>query len=263
MSTDPYAAPKSHVADVAAADSQFIPEGQGVSAGNGWSWIAAAWSLVRQNTGAWIVLFILFVVVVLVLGMIPIVGPIALYVVMPILMGGIMIGCEAARGGSDMTIGHLFAGFSNNAGRLAGLGIFTLVAFLLVLLVIAGIFGFSMAGIFIGAGPDFANDPAAVAALGVTMILAGLVMLAISVPIYMALWFSYPLVALNDMAVGQALKTSFFACLKNIVPFLVYGIAMFVLMIVASIPLGLGWLLLGPVLLASFYTGYRDVFHRA
>ena len=43
----------------------------------------------------------------------------------------------------------------------------------------------------------------------------------------------------------------------------VFALVLVVLMIVASIPLGLGWLLLGPVLLASFYTGYRDVFHRA
>jgi hypothetical protein len=36
---------------------------------------------------------------------------------------------------------------------------------------------------------------------------------------------------------------------------------MFVLAIVASIPLGLGWLLLGPVIIASVYTSYRDIFH--
>jgi uncharacterized membrane protein len=99
--------------------------------------------------------------------------------------------------------------------------------------------------------------------MGMTMLLAVLIMLALSIPLYMALWFSYPLIVLNDFGVGQALKTSFFACLKNILPFLLYGILMFLIAIVASIPLGLGWLLLGPVLLASLYTSYRDIFYSA
>jgi uncharacterized membrane protein len=49
--------------------------------------------------------------------------------------------------------------------------------------------------------------------------------------------------------------------LKNILPFLIWGIAIFFLSILAMIPLTLGWLLLGPVLMASIYIGYRDIFH--
>jgi uncharacterized membrane protein len=56
------------------------------------------------------------------------------------------------------------------------------------------------------------------------------------------------------------MKASFVACLRNIVPFLVYGVILFVLAIVASIPFGLGWLVLGPVMAASLYAGYRDIF---
>ena len=61
--------------------------------------------------------------------------------------------------------------------------------------------------------------------------------------------------------VVSALKTSFFACLKNILPFLIWSIAMFVLSILAAIPLFLGWLLLGPVVMVSLYLSYRDIFH--
>ena len=35
---------------------------------------------------------------------------------------------------------------------------------------------------------------------------------------------------------------------------------LFLLMIVATVPLGLGWLVLGPVMAASVYTSYRDIF---
>jgi uncharacterized membrane protein len=90
--------------------------------------------------------------------------------------------------------------------------------------------------------------------------LAWLVALALSIPIYMALWFAPALVVLRGMAPVAALQESFFGCLKNILPFLVYSIVLMVLGIVASIPLGLGWLVLGPTLIASVYVSYRDVF---
>jgi uncharacterized membrane protein len=77
----------------------------------------------------------------------------------------------------------------------------------------------------------------------------------------MAVWFAPSLVVLNDLGIGDALKASFAACLKNIVPFLVYGVIGFGLAIVATIPFGLGWLALGPTLAASVYTAYRDIFY--
>jgi len=47
---------------------------------------------------------------------------------------------------------------------------------------------------------------------------------------------------------------------QNIPAFLVYGVVGLVLAIVATIPALLGWLILGPVTIASAYTGYRDIF---
>jgi uncharacterized membrane protein len=56
------------------------------------------------------------------------------------------------------------------------------------------------------------------------------------------------------------MQESFTGCLRNIVPFLVYGVVMLALSLIASIPLGLGWLVLGPVLAASLYTSYKDIY---
>jgi uncharacterized membrane protein len=67
-------------------------------------------------------------------------------------------------------------------------------------------------------------------------------------------------VVFHGQSAAQAMKASFVACLKNIVPFLVYGVLTFLLAILASIPFGLGWLVLGPVLAGSLYAGYRDIF---
>jgi uncharacterized membrane protein len=41
---------------------------------------------------------------------------------------------------------------------------------------------------------------------------------------------------------------------------LVYGVIAMVLAIVASLPLGLGWLVLFPVLIGTHYTSYVDLF---
>jgi len=90
-----------------------------------------------------------------------------------------------------------------------------------------------------------------------------LLMMALSVPVLMAVWFAPALVALHERGPLEAMKESFQACLKNAVPFLVYGVVGLVLAIVASIPFGLGWLLFGPVLIASVYTAYKDIYLEA
>jgi uncharacterized membrane protein len=61
----------------------------------------------------------------------------------------------------------------------------------------------------------------------------------------------------------EAMKESFAGCLKNIMPFLIYGLVALVFAILAAIPFGLGWLLLGPVLIGSVYASYRDIYLEA
>ena len=97
-------------------------------------------------------------------------------------------------------------------------------------------------------------------AMGLSVLLAILVTLALALPLYMALWFAPSLIVFNNLKSVDAMKASFFACLKNVVPFLLYGVIMLVLCFIAAIPLALGFLVLGPVAIASIYTGYRDIF---
>ena len=259
MSVDPYAAPKSRVADVphASPDGVFIAQGHGVATGNGWSWIADAWEMFKGQKGTWIGLFVILAVILIVLNILPLVGPILLILLSPVLYGGVMLGCEAQRSGEKLEIGHLFAGFRSKTSRLIGVGAASLLAFVGVFVVIMVIFGADMARIMMGTQPS----PAQVQMMGLRFMLVPLIILALGVPIYMAVWFATPLIVLNDLGVSDALKASFFACLKNILPFLVFGVIFFLLAIVATIPLGLGWLMLGPVLLGTIYTGYRDIFY--
>ena len=80
------------------------------------------------------------------------------------------------------------------------------------------------------------------------------------VPILMAYWYAPILVGLNNLTATQAMKLSFLACLKNMLPFLLYGLIFMLLLVVAIIPFGLGLLIAVPVMMTSLYASYVDVF---
>jgi hypothetical protein len=260
MAENPYAAPRTRVEDVSPslAEGDFIPEGRGVPAGNGWRWIADAWTFMGDQRWTFIGVIILYWLLVVAVSLVPGLGGLAVTLFAPVISGGIMLGCEAVRRGERIEVGHLFAGFQRHFGKLVAVGAISLGLFVLVGLVVLAIVGFSFAGTFLsGAQPD----PGQLAGMGLTLLLAILVAMAISIPVYMLLWFAAPLIVIADLDVGTALTTSFSACLKNIVPFLVWGVMALLLGILATIPILLGWLLLGPVLMVSVYTGYRDIFY--
>lgn len=256
MSTpNPYATPKAPVAEAAPAQGNFIPAGRVVAPGRGWSWIAEGWELFKRQPAMWIAVVVLFVVILIVLAFIPVLGSLALIVLAPVFAGGIVIGCREVDQGRELQIGHLFAGFRERFGTLVSVGLLYLAASIVIALVVGVVTGAGM-WTLLGGGAD----PVALGAAGLTVILAFLVMMALMLPVFMAIWFAAPLAAFHDQPAGEAMKNSFIACLKNVVPFLVYSAILFVAAILASIPLGLGWLVLGPVMACSLYTSYRDIF---
>lgn len=228
--------------------------GRAVDAGQGWTWIADGFGLFKKAPGMWIALVIVLFVILVVLAFIPLLGAVATFLLMPLFVGGLILGCQALQGGGELEVGHLFAGFKAHTANLIVLGALAIGGWIIVMLPVVAIVG---AGAFLGA---MRGDAAGVAAIGGSFLLAGLVATALSIPIYMALWFAPALVVLRGLAPVAAMKESFQGCLKNIVPFLIYGLVMLVLGIVAAIPLGLGWLVLGPVAIASVYTAYRDIY---
>jgi hypothetical protein len=228
--------------------------GRAVGAGQGWTWIADGFGLFKKAPGMWIALVIVLFVILVVLAFIPLLGAVATFLLMPLFVGGLMLGCRALQSGGELELGHLFAGFKTHTANLIVLGALAIGGWIIVMLPVIAI---------VGAGTVFGmmrGDAAGAAAMGGSFVLAWLIAMALSIPIYMALWFAPALVVLRGHAPVAAVKESFLGCLKNIVPFLIYGLVMVVLGIVAAIPLGLGWLVLGPVAIASVYTAYRDIY---
>jgi len=234
--------------------SEDVSSGRSVGAGQGWTWIADGFGLFKKAPGTWIALVVVLFVILVVLAFIPVLGAVATFLLMPLFVGGLLLGCRALQGGGELELSHLFAGFKTHTANLVVLGALTIGGWIIVMLPVVAIVG---AGAFFGA---MRGDAAGLAAMGGSFLLAWLVAMALSIPIYMALWFAPALVVLRGRAPVAALKESFLGCLKNIGPFLIYGIVMLVLSIFATIPFLLGWLVLGPVAIASVYVSYRDIY---
>jgi hypothetical protein len=255
---NPYQPPVASVAPTAvpASDVAFSASGRAVDAGRGWEWISEGYALFKKQPGIWILIVLVFIACSIMISLVPVVGSIANILLVQVVMGGLMLGCRALDEGGEIEVGHVFAGFSRNTGDLAMLGVLALVgwiiAFIPSILIMGGGAFFAM----LTGGSHAMN----VGAMGLSFVLAMLVGLALALPLYMALWFAPSLIVFNNLKPLDAMKASFFGCLKNIVPFLLYGIVMLVLCVIAAIPLALGFLVLGPVTIASIYTGYRDIF---
>jgi len=232
---NPYQSPSAEVISASSdTDIDFIDGGQTVPMSNGLSWIGTGWSIFTQAPIAWIVCTIIIFVISVVLGFIPIIGQLISNVLFVVFAGGLMLGCQQQHTGRPFEIGDLFSGFKEKAGPLMIVGLL-FIASSILLLIIAGI----LFAIFVGStglfGAMMSGNQEALTGLfagSIMMVLfIGLVMLALTVPIAMALWFAPVLVALQNITPMAALRMSFFASLKNTLPFLVYGIIFFVIFI--------------------------------
>lgn len=263
-SGNPYQAPSVEVVTAAAqGDTAFIAGGQAVPGGHGWDWITAGWGYFTQSPLIWIVNIVILLVINVVLGLIPLIGSLIGYVLWAVFNGGLMMGCQAQMQGRPLEVGDLFAGFKAKTGALMTVGALYAVAWIAVM-----VFGAILFMVVLGAsgamGAIMSGDKSALMAMagGATLgaLFIGLLIMAAFVPIAMAFWFASVLVALQDVSPTAAIRMSFSACLKNMVPFLLYGLIFLVLGIVALIPFGLGLLVVVPLLITSTYAAYRDIF---
>jgi uncharacterized membrane protein len=237
--------------------------------GRGASWWAEGWRLFTPAVGTWLLIALVLLGMFLaagLLGLIPVLGQLlglGFEVVVPVFVGGLMLGCRALDRGNPLLLSHLFAGFSQRTGPLIILGIIYTGLALLIALIVFGmmiaIFGAAILGMITGAA-DAAQTGVAFGSVVVAVLLGILFFLLLLVPLVMAIWFAPALVMLGGMTPGAALKASFSGCLRNVVPFLVYGVVGVVLAVLATIPFGLGWFVLGPVVYATIYAGYCDIF---
>lgn len=239
------------------------PEGWAVPAGRGLDWWSSAW---RMFTGApvpWLVITVVYLAIMFALSMIPFLGQFAVSLLHPVLLGGIVLGCREQDRGGTLAVAHLFAGFSEKLGPLVVLALlyfagWLAIGFVAVALVMMAIGGSALA--ILTSGDAVQAGFAALTAMSMGALLVMLVCALLVVPLLMAFWFAPPLIVLRGDEPVAAMTTSFRAGLRNVAPFLIYGLLGIVFVVLACIPLFLGLLVLFPVGIATIYTSYKDVF---
>ena len=224
----------------------------------GIGWWTDAWALFMGNALMWLALGLIFAVGAMVIGMVPVLGSVALCLLTPVLAGGWMLAAHKVHGGGALEVADLFAGFrQDRIGPLLVLGALLLAAMVAIALVAGAlgagaVYGLAMGGMRHGMGSMAAGMGAGFAAVALALVLGALVTTA--------WWFAPALVVLRKAPPVQALQLSVEATLKNVMPFVLFGLIGIVATIVASIPFGLGWLVLLPVSMLAAFVSYRDVF---
>jgi hypothetical protein len=212
---------------------------------------------------------------ILLLNAAPVIGVILSSLTIPGLSVGFMQAARNVERGQPAGLPTLFGGLRENARTLFLLGILYFTVYL-------GVLGLSS----LVDGGDFlryltATSRAERAALeDADFTLALLFIAVLMTPVLMAWWFAPVLAAWHRLSLAKSLFFSFVACQMNWQPFLVFvlGLTLFagvlpgVLLgvLVAIVPAAkgiLGTLILAamvlvfaPVIYASFYAGYRDIF---
>ncbi|MEA3640182.1 MAG: BPSS1780 family membrane protein [Lamprobacter sp.] len=255
-------------------------------ASHGWYWITQAWQQFKVQPRGWLAAVALVYLVTFALSLVPVIGSLATMILGPIFAGGLMLGAQSQERQGRLRLTAGFDGFSPHGGQLALVGLLYLLGLFVAVMVAALI---SMAtGVLTVSSMEAlsSSDPAVVAAaLGPALGLFLLVVMLTLVPLLMLYWFAPALVALEGMTAIEAMRMSFNGCWKNLIPFVVYGLALVFILVGASLVLGmLGallaavseslmvvlMLLMIPLMLVfaalvvlSIYSAYRDIFHGA
>ena len=234
-----------------------------VPSGRGTAWWSEGWRLFVAAPSAWIAITVIFVVLIVLIALIPIIGSVATTLLAPVFTGGMFLGCRSLDRGGGLTVGHLFASFSDRLSPLIIVGVVYLIGSFAIVAVVAAMM---IATIGVGgisslmSGDPFQAGLALMASIGLGALVALLVGLLLGIPLLMAYWYAPALVVFRNDEPLAAMKASFHACVANMLPMLVYSLLGLVFAIAASIPFGLGWFVLGPVFAASVYASYKDIF---
>lgn len=227
-----------------------------VEAGACFDWLRQGWACFVAYPATWLTVSVLFGVILLALGIVPLIGQIALYMLLPILVAGMLHICLRISREEEPSIGDLFIAFRSASTQLVITGLLNLlgtIAIGIMLTVVAS--GSAIGGILLGA-----PGPLGLGAVMGGMMISGLFAVVLLTLLTMAMWFAPALVFFHDMKAWPALKASFLACAANWLPFLVFGLIALVLTFFALLPLGLGLILLLPVMVGSLFAAYRDIF---
>ena len=238
--------------------TDFVPmkslEIRQVPAVNAWVWIVNGFELFKDNPVMWIIILLIYLAIIIPISLIPIIGSVVSTLLAPVFAAGIMWGCKALTLKQDLEINHLFEGFKKNTAQLIAIGGIYMISLLMIAVLVVLSLDKDTIELLMK-GKELSSEQASAVLLPI------LVAVLFIIPILMAYWYAPVLTGLHNLTAVEAMKISFVACLKNMLPFLLYGLIFTFLLIIAIIPFGLGLIIVVPIMMTSLYTSYIDVFN--
>ena len=233
----------------------FSGSSREVEAGACFDWLRQGWVLFLGNPGVWIGSTVVLLVMLMAISIVPFFGQVAAHLLAPLFSVGMLKLAKRLAEGDEPHVADLFSGFrSARSGPLIMVGVLFAagtfgIAFIAFLLVSGGVIGGVVTGKVGGIG----------VALGSAM-LAGLLVMVLSIPVIMATWFAPALVYFHEMTPVEAMKASFAAGAKNWLAMCVFATFLVIALFFAMLPMLLGLLLFLPVFSGALYASYRDIF---
>lgn len=235
---------------------QLLSSPRKCDAATGMSWIIKAFGLFKDQPLLWFGMSVSFLVIVGVASLLPLLN----ILIIPsafMFIAGVIKGAAAQAQGEELRFDHLFSAFKSHWQPLLIIGLLYLAGLFICMIPLFIAMGSMMFSMMAGSMDTYG----AMHNISLGGIFLGyLLTMLLLVPLYMALWFAPALVVLHDIEPVTALKKSFEASKRNIVPFCVYGLVCVLLLpILILLTLGLSVFLVLPVMLLTYYTSYRDV----
>ena len=245
--------------------TQASNEPRTFGASDGIDWLRSGCRVFMTAPGLWLVMAIVLFFVFIALALIPFIGTLIAQVIGPALMGGALLAARDSGAGRAPDLGRLFEPLvdERNRGNILILGLLQLGGYIFALVLGLVISLLLIGGTAIQTGtlwqPGDVSASAA-AAMGAGVILALLIWVALGAVVAAVFFYAVPLVALGNAMPIDAIVNGVRGLLRNWRPLLVLGLIWTVLAILATLPLMLGWLVLGPVTWGAWYASYTDIF---
>lgn len=234
-------------------------------ADRGIGWLQQGWRLFAASPGMWIVLAVILMLVLVALNLVPFIGVLIGQILAPALSGGLLLAARDAEAGRPLDLGRLFEPLvaERSRGDILILGLLYMGAYiatmavgLMVLVVTVGMSAFDAA---LFADPE-RMDPSVALSMGIGLMVAVMVWLVLGLVVMALFFYAIPLVVLGQLPPTHAIALGLRGLLRNWLPLLVLGLIWTVLAILATVPLLLGWLVLGPLTWTAWYASYREIF---
>lgn len=217
-----------------------------VEPGRAVEWLAAGFRAFMKLPAFWAISGLIIIFVSWLLGMFPFFGSALSSAFTVVAIGALMRAhLVIDRGGDPAAEAQKAAGSTPLwiLGALNGAAILALAIAMMVM-------GMSSLGMLMVAGGG----------LGPMILVSVLMMLVLTAVITMAFWLAPALVALRGVNPVEAVKLSFAASLKNLVPFVIFFVLAMLACMATVITLGLAMIVVLPALIAATYAAYNEIF---